>query len=302
MGPGGRQLGRAPTTNDARRACLPFHFILGALCRTRGLTRPDSPSGGHRHRSVLRRPIRARCPSIGTFAGDTGPTPAGDAAVLVQLLLGPSIDATQQRHSGPMLLRDEAVLRSRLHDLFLELVVDADQRVAFTRQVVAEDVDAPVLLRKAHSPSRDGVVLFLRATPHVGRRGRRARRGVVWRTCRPTWGVFERGANPDQARFGRRSSARSKSEEAQSRALAARRPAALRGFADAKLLFPAEERSRRSRRPTTLLEWRCAAIRGCWRRLMTMRRAPRQKDLFDDDQAACLHPVCRPRHRLPQRR
>ena len=99
----------------------------------------------------------------GTFAGDTGQLPLETRRVLVQLLLGPSIDAMRQRHLWPVLLRDEAVLRSRLHDLFLELVVDTDQQVAFTRQVVAEDIDAPVLLRKAHLTFLEtALVLFLR--------------------------------------------------------------------------------------------------------------------------------------------
>ena len=91
----------------------------------------------------------------GTFAGDNGQLPLETRRVLVQLLLGPSIDATRQRHLWPVLLRDEAVLRSRLHDLFLELVVDTDH-----------NVHTPRLIRES-------------ATSHAGRRGRRARRRVV---------------------------------------------------------------------------------------------------------------------------
>jgi hypothetical protein len=139
----------------------------------------------------------------GTFAGDTGQLPLETRRVLVQLLLGPSIDAMRQRHLWPVLLRDEAVLRSRLHDLFLELVVDTDQQVAFTRQVVAEDIDAPVLLRKAHLTFLEtALVLFLRQRlTQADAAGERA--VVSYEDMQAHLGVFERVANPDQARFGR---------------------------------------------------------------------------------------------------
>jgi hypothetical protein len=121
----------------------------------------------------------------------------------VQLLLGPSIDAARQRLLWPVLLRDEAVLRSRLHDLFLELVVDTDQQVAFTRQVVADDIDAPVLLRKAHLTFLEtAVVLFLRQ--RLTQSDAAGERAVVsYEDMQAHLAVFERVANPDQARFGR---------------------------------------------------------------------------------------------------
>lgn len=139
----------------------------------------------------------------GSFAGDTGQLPLETRRVLVQLLLGPSIDATRQRNLWPILLRDEVVLRSRLHDLFLELVVDADQQVAFTRQVVAEDIDAPILLRKAHLTFLEtALVLFLRQRlTQADAAGERA--VLSYEDMQAHLGVFERVANPDQARFGR---------------------------------------------------------------------------------------------------
>jgi hypothetical protein len=139
----------------------------------------------------------------GTFAGDTGQLPLETRRALVQLLLGPSLDATRQRRLWPVLLRDEVVLRSRLHDLFLELVIDAEQQVAFTRQVVAEDIDAPVLLRRAHLTFLEtALVLYLRQ--RLTQSDAAGERAVVSAEEMQTHlAVFERVANPDQARFGR---------------------------------------------------------------------------------------------------
>ena len=137
------------------------------------------------------------------FAGDTGQLPLLTRRVLVQLLLGPSIDATRQRRLWPILVRDQVVLRSRLHELFLELVIDHEQQVAFTRQVVAEDIDAPILLRKSNLTFLETVlVLFLRQRlTEAEAQGERA--VVSAEEMQEHLGVFERTANPDQARFGR---------------------------------------------------------------------------------------------------
>lgn len=177
----------------------------------------------------------------GTFAGDTGQLPLETRRVLVQLLLGPSIDATRQRHLWPVLLRDEAVLRSRLHDLFLELVIDTDQQVAFTRQVVAEDVEAPVLLRKAHLTFLEtALVLFLRQRlTQADAAGERA--VVSYEDMQAHLSVFERVANPDQARFGRQ--VVGAIEKAKKLSLVRQLPGGQQRFEVSptlKLLFPAE--------------------------------------------------------------
>ena len=148
-------------------------------------------------------PEGSATPGDAAFPGDTGRLPTATRRVLVQLLLGPSLDATRQRLLWPVLLRDEAELRSRLHELFLELVVDVEQQVAFTRQVVAEDIDAPVLLRRSHLTFIEtALVLFLRQ--RLTQSEAQGERAVVSaQDMRDHLSVFERAGNPDQARFGR---------------------------------------------------------------------------------------------------
>jgi len=94
------------------------------------------------------------------FADDAGELPMDTRRALVQLLSGPSLD--QRRHSKlwPVLLRDESVIRRRLADLFLELIIDRDLQVAFTRQVESDDLDAPKLLRRAQLTFIDSVLLL----------------------------------------------------------------------------------------------------------------------------------------------
>ena len=97
------------------------------------------------------------------FPGDTGKLRLETRRVIVQLLLGPALDA--QRHSKlwPALARDEDVVRERLHELFLELVIDRDQEVAFTRQITSAELELPVLLRRTPLTLLDSVLLlFLR--------------------------------------------------------------------------------------------------------------------------------------------
>src|SRR5262245_47099512 len=82
------------------------------------------------------------------YLGDCGQLPLETRRALVQLLAGPSLDARRHPKLWPVLVRDEAVVRSRLADLFLELVIDRDQQVAFTRQAVVGELEAPSLLRR----------------------------------------------------------------------------------------------------------------------------------------------------------
>ncbi len=98
-----------------------------------------------------------------TFLGDTGTLPAETRQALVQLLRGPAVDATRHSRLWDIVMRDQALLRVRLHELYLELIVDADHRVAYTRQVTTDSDDAPILLkRKALTLLESALLLYLR--------------------------------------------------------------------------------------------------------------------------------------------
>ncbi|MGA4114214.1 DUF4194 domain-containing protein [Ralstonia nicotianae] len=137
------------------------------------------------------------------FLGDTGSLPIDTRRVLVQLLLGPSVDARRQTKLWPVLLRDETVIRSRMHELFLEVVIDHEQQVAFTRQVTSEELEVPILLRKASLTFLEtALLLFLRQRlTQADAQGERA--VVSLSDMQEHLGVFERDNNPDHAKFGR---------------------------------------------------------------------------------------------------
>jgi hypothetical protein len=97
------------------------------------------------------------------FSGDRGELSYDTRRVLVHLLQGPFVDG--QRHSKlwPVLLRDETIIRRRLHDLFLDLVIDSGQEVAYIRQVDIDELEVPILLRRLPLTFIDSaLMLFLR--------------------------------------------------------------------------------------------------------------------------------------------
>jgi hypothetical protein len=176
------------------------------------------------------------------FPNDTGRLPAETRRAIVLLLLGPSVDARRQSKLWPVLLRDEAVIRSRLHELFLDLVVDRDQQVAFTRQITAEELDIPVLLRKARLTFLESALLLLLRSRLTQADAQGERAAVSVEEMREHLRVFERTQNPDRARFEQQMD--NAIEKAKKLSLLRR----IRGSEERyevsptlKLLFPAEE-------------------------------------------------------------
>lgn len=138
-----------------------------------------------------------------SFAGDTGELPIETRRVLVQLLLGPALDAQRQTKLWPVLLRDERVVRSRLHDLFLELVIDRDQQVAYTRQVVDPEIEIPVLLRKASLTFLQSALLLLLREQLILAEARGERAVVSRAELVEHLSAYEPAQNRDQAKFAK---------------------------------------------------------------------------------------------------
>jgi uncharacterized protein DUF4194 len=138
------------------------------------------------------------------FAGDSGSLPLDTRRVLVQLLAGPSVDGRRHQKLWTTLLRDEAAIRARLSDVFLTLVVDRDQEVAFTRQAETEGLEVPVLLRRAQLTFIDSVLLL-----HLRERLARAdsqdeRAAISEDEMREFLSLYERKGTTDHAAFTKR--------------------------------------------------------------------------------------------------
>lgn len=94
------------------------------------------------------------------FPGDSGSLPFEARRVLCQLLAGPSVDAERHALLWPVLLREEIAIRARLCELFLELVLDRELRVAFVRQADTGELDTPTLLRSSPLTFIDSALLL----------------------------------------------------------------------------------------------------------------------------------------------
>ncbi len=142
--------------------------------------------------------------SAGLYPGDAGRLPEEARRVLIQLLAGPSLDGKRHGNLWPALRRHEAEIRSRLAEMFLELVLDDDLEVAFTRQVDTGELDAPVLLRRAPLTFLQSVLmLYLRQVlTEAAARGERA--VVSGAEMIEQMRLYEPSDNTDRAGFEKR--------------------------------------------------------------------------------------------------
>lgn len=93
------------------------------------------------------------------WTGDTGSLREPSRRALVQLLRGPYLSAASHGRLWTALLADEDAIRSRLSDMFLELVTDDAAQVAFVRNA-GQDVDAPKVMRTATLTFLDTALLL----------------------------------------------------------------------------------------------------------------------------------------------
>ncbi|MGR6901006.1 DUF4194 domain-containing protein [Glutamicibacter sp. BSL13] len=97
------------------------------------------------------------------WSEDTGELAAASRKVLVQLVKGPYVSAERHAEAWKVLLTDTAAIRSRLADLFLDLILDETQGVAFVRNAPTENNDVPQVVRTMALTFMDtAMLLFLR--------------------------------------------------------------------------------------------------------------------------------------------
>jgi hypothetical protein len=140
----------------------------------------------------------------GLFDGDTGTLPLEARRALCQLLSGPSVDARRHSQLWPAVLRFEVQLRANLNDLFLELVLDRDAGVAFTRQADTGELETPVLLRSSPLTFIDSVLL-LHLRQQLAEADAQGHRAVVEESVLvDALSVYEKNLSTDRAGFNKR--------------------------------------------------------------------------------------------------
>lgn len=109
------------------------------------------------------------------WPGDAGTLSFASRRALSRLLTGPLVQSHRQPEIWAAVVSDEPALRSRLADVFLDLVLDHDAGIAFTRQVdTGGRVDVPAVLRTETLSHMDTVLLLhLRSELSVAQPGER---------------------------------------------------------------------------------------------------------------------------------
>lgn len=126
-------------------------------------TRPGRPAGSG---TTSAPPAAGSGSDAGTvghlWPGDHGTLPAPARLALARLVRGPYLASESDPDTWRALLTNEDVVRERLADQYLDLVVDADAEVAFVRDVPAPD--APQVVRELTLTFLDtALLLHLRA-------------------------------------------------------------------------------------------------------------------------------------------
>jgi len=97
------------------------------------------------------------------FAGDRGVLDPAVRRVLVRLLQRRFLLADRQQAEWAVLMENQQVIESRLHDLFVRLIVDLDRGVAYKQQVRSDELEVPILLKDdAYTRTETLVLVYLR--------------------------------------------------------------------------------------------------------------------------------------------
>ncbi len=103
-------------------------------------------------------------PQAALWAGDAGELALDTRRTLVKLLVGPVLDGRRDPQSWAVLEREEAKICSRMNDLFLRLVIDRDQQVAFVAEIDEDELVFPKLIRKKPMTNIETYLFFFLTT------------------------------------------------------------------------------------------------------------------------------------------
>ena len=108
--------------------------------------------------------------ALSLFDGDDGMLTLEQRRCLVVMLKHQII--TDEREEWPVLLRDARLIKSRLNDLFLDLVIDRDRGVAYKVQIRSDASGyVPPLLRDSAYTREETVLLAHLRQRHLAERG-----------------------------------------------------------------------------------------------------------------------------------
>ncbi|MBL3686562.1 DUF4194 domain-containing protein [Leucobacter zeae] len=97
------------------------------------------------------------------FAGDRGVLDPAVRRALVRLLQRRFVLAERSPEDWKAIVENQSVVESRLHDLFVRLIVDVDRGVAYKQQVRSDELEVPILLRdEAYTRAETLVLVYLR--------------------------------------------------------------------------------------------------------------------------------------------
>jgi len=116
-------------------------------------------------------PVAMEADPTELFAGDTGTLDPQARVVLVRILQRRFVGADTDPALWQALLAHQGVIESRLHDLFVRLVVDRERGIAYKRQVRSGEIDIPVLLRDEPYTRLETVLLVHLRTLHQREQG-----------------------------------------------------------------------------------------------------------------------------------
>ncbi|WP_298863472.1 DUF4194 domain-containing protein [Microbacterium sp.] len=136
------------------------------------------------------------------WRGDTGTLHERSRRALLELVRGPYLSRSRSPQNWSSLLADETVIRSRLNDLFLELVLDRDSEFAFVRNAESAEIQVPRAVRSESLTFIDTAMLLALRHTLLNEEGR-GRVIVGQDELYETLDVY-RTADRDQADFRKR--------------------------------------------------------------------------------------------------